>query len=173
MAQKTLHTLSPRLIAELRDALAKLANVRGSGGVQVTASKRGLLIHGSPAGGSQRRRARVTAIHNDWLMCQLVTGYDEDGVAIVETVETPVAKPRSLWHLAENYAGIDDVETVDEQTATFSASGEEDETHKVTPAYFVGCLIEVERPAGGTGQLNAPTYADANADGRAWALAAE
>lgn len=105
---------------------------------------------------------KVVSIEDDYLVCHTWDGEDEGDDEVI------VAKPWMLRHELARYPWIDSLTTVDEQTVDVEV-GEDEYQWKVTPEYYVGCLIQAadrvtELEVGGDPVL----LMDMNHDGRTW-----
>jgi len=116
---------------------------------------------------SQFARFRLKSIQGDYLICVTWNGFDEGDENI------NVARPVLLRTVTTSHNDVTFVYT-DDVTRTASASGEDDETQVIVPAYVVDDeIFAIKGITRGTGALSethrAIVWQDLNTDSRAWA----
>lgn len=133
----------------------------------------------SAADGDFVDRFQIETIAGDYLVCVRLSGLDIatvtiDGVEVEDRVN--VARPYLLRTSLESHNSVTFVYT-DDTTRTASASGEDDETQVIVPAYVEEDEILAMRIPDGTGVITdddrSVEWVDLNFDARAWAKQAE
>ncbi len=112
--------------------------------------------------GSLEIRCKIVSNSGDYLECRRI---DSSGAEAASTIK--VAKPYLLRNSLDQRGATTYVYTgTDARTATNGTS----EDQVIVPSYLTGDEITAKpAPSGGTGVPDAPLWADANDDARAWA----
>ena len=121
-------------------------------------------------------RFKIKTIESDYLVCVEWNGQDEGHIGPSGARVTPsilVARPFLLRTVTASHNSVTFVYT-DDTTRTASATGEDDETQVIVPAYAVDdeiiAIKGITRGNGAIGVANNPVlWQDLNIDARAWA----
>ncbi len=122
---------------------------------------------GDDEGSGVRQRFKIFTIAGDYLVCSPWDGFTDSDERI------NVARPYLLRTSLESHNSVTFVFT-DDVTRTASATGEDDETQVIVPAYVIDDEIWATRDfIGGTGAISDTDeeieWLDDNRDARAWA----